>query len=124
MQSIFEQIGGTYSLGEDGMYYPDLVLSEDKEPLCGKYGMLRKTFLREHQKGRYSAMLLQGKLAAHLNEIDDAANARMELLVRQMQEKFHINEDLKSCDPIAWTGTMNQIYNAAEEIVLKELIYI
>lgn len=68
-------------------------------------------------------MLLQSKLVAHLNEIDDAANARIELLVRVMQKKVQINEELKSCDLIAWVGAMNQIYNAAEEIVLKELIY-
>lgn len=123
MKSIFEQMGGTYSLREDGMYYPNLVLAEEEKPLYGKYGILRKTFLKEHQKGRYSAMILKGELVAHLNEIDNMANTRMELLVRQMQEKFQINEDLKSCDPIAWVGAMNQIYNAAEEIVLKELIY-
>lgn len=123
MKSLFEQMGGTYTLGEDGLYYPNLALSEEEKAHYGKYGMFRRTYLKEHRKGLYTALLVEGKLTAHLNETDDAANARMELLIRQMQEKQGINEELKSRNPMAWVGAMNNIRNAAEETVLRELIY-
>lgn len=123
MQSLYERMGGTYTLGEDGMYYPDLMICEDEEPHYGKYGRMRKTFLKEHRSGLYSSLLLTGKLTAHLNEIDDAANDRMELLIRQMAERQHIDEALKVRDQMAWLGAVNNIRNAAEEIVLEQLIY-
>lgn len=123
MKSLYERMGGTYTLAEDGMYYPDLVLPEEEEPHYGKYGRIRKTFLKEHRSGMYSSLLLTGKLTAHLNEIDDAAHERMDLLVRQMAERQHIDEALKAHDQMGWVGAMNNIRNAAEEIVLSELIY-
>jgi hypothetical protein len=123
MQSLFEQMGGTYTLGEDGMYYPDLTLPDDEKPRYGRYGRLRKAYLQEHRKGLYSRLLLTGKLVAHLNEIDDEANAKTELLVKQMAERQHIDEALKARDQMAWVGAMNNIRNAAEEIVFSELIY-
>lgn len=123
MKSLFEQMGGTHTLGEDGLYYPDLALSEEEKAHYGKYGMLRRTYLKEYRKVLYTDLLMNGKLIAHLNEIDDAANAKMELLTRQMQEKRGINEELKSQNQMAWVDAMNNICNAAEEIVLRELIY-
>ena len=71
----------------------------------------------------YNTLLLEGKLVEYLNEIDDIAHRRMELLTRQMQERQGINEALKAHDQLAWVGAMNNIRNAAEEIVLSELIY-
>lgn len=124
MRTSFEKMGGTYTLGEDGLYYPDLVLPKEEKAHYGKYGMLRKTYLKEHQKGLYTALLLEGKLTAHLSEIDDVANARIEVLIRKMQESHRINEKLKAQNQMAWVGAMNNIYNAAEEIILRELIYI
>lgn len=122
MKSIFEELGGTYTLGEDGMYYPDLELSEE-EPHYGKYGRMRKAYLQEHRKWLYTELLLTGKLVEHLNEVDDTANERMQLLTRQMAEKQHVDETLKARDQLAWVGAKNNIHNAAEEIVLNELIY-
>lgn len=71
----------------------------------------------------YNTLLLEGKLVAHLNEIDDTAHRRMELLTRQMQERQGINGALKAHDQMVWVGAMNNIRNDAEEIVLSELIY-
>lgn len=122
MKSIFEELGGTYTLGEDGMYYPDLELPEE-EPHYGKYGRMRKAYLQEHRKGLYTELLFTGKLVEHLNEVDDTANERMQLLTRQMAEKQHVDEALKVRDQLAWVGAKNNIHNAAEEIVLSELIY-
>ena len=122
MKSLFEEMGGTYTLGADGMYYPDLTLSE-KEPHYGKYGRMRLHYLKEHRKVLYNTLLLDGKLVEHLNEMDDTVNRRMELLTLQMQERQNVNEALKARDQMAWVGAMNNIRNAAEEIVLSELIY-
>ena len=121
MKSLFEEMGGTYTLGADGMYYPNLALPEE-EPHYGKYGRMRLHYLKEHRKVLYNTLLLEGKLVEYL-KIDDIAHRRMELLTRQMQERQGINEALKAHDQLAWVGAMNNIRNAAEEIVLSELIY-
>ena len=123
MKSLYEQMGGTYHLGEDGMYYPDLELPEEETPRYGKYGRMRHTYLREHKKAYYTTLLFDGKLVAHLNEIDDAANTQMELITKQMAKTQGITEALKAKDQMAWVGAMNNIRNAAEEIIAAELIY-
>lgn len=107
MKSIFEEMGGTYTLGEDGMYYPNLELPVEEEPHYGKYGRMRKAYLQEHHKGLYTELLFAGKLVEHLNEVDDTANERMQLLTRQMAEKQHMDEALKECDQLAWVGAKN-----------------
>ena len=122
MKSTFEKMGGTYTLGADGIYYPNLV-STDEEPHYGKYGMMRKTYLKEHRPAMYSLYMLEGRLTEHLNAVDDEAQERMDILVRQMMEKQGITEELKARDQMVWVGAVNNIQNAAEEIVLKELIY-
>lgn len=123
MASLFEEMGGTYTLGADGMYYPDLKLPEEEAPRYGKYGRMRHTYLREHKQAYYTGLLLSGKLTTHLNEIDYAANAQMELISKQMARSQRITETLKAQDQLAWVGAMNNIHSAAEEIVLSELIY-
>ena len=123
MKSIFEEMGGTYTLGADGMYYPDLELPADEEPRYGKYGRMHRDYIKEHRTWLYTELLMDGKLVSHLNAIDDQAHERKELLTRQMQERKGINEALKARDQMAWVGAMNNIRNAAEEIVLSELIY-
>lgn len=122
MKSLYEQMGGTYHLGEDGMYYPDLEFPEEA-PRYGKYGRMRHTYLREHKKAYYTALLFEGKLVAHLNEIDAAANDRMDLITKQIATVQGVNEALKVHDQMAWVGAMNNIRSAAEEIIFKELIY-
>ena len=122
MKSLFEEMGGTYTLCADGMYYPDLALPEE-EPHYSKYGRMRLRHLKEHRKVLYNTLLLDGELVKHLNEIDDTANQRMELLALQMKERQGVNETLKARDQMAWVGACNNIRNAADEIVLSELIY-
>ena len=123
MKSIFEEMGGTYTLGEDEMYYPDLELPVDEEPHYGKYGRMRKAYIKEHRHCLYAEVVFGGKLVSHLNSIDDTAHQRMELLIQQIQEQQGVNEELKSRDQMGWVGACNNIRNAAEEIVLNELIY-
>ena len=123
MASLSPEMGGTYTLGADGMYYPNLELPEEEVPRYGKYGRMRHTYLREHKKAYYTTLLFDGKLVAHLNEIDDAANTQMELITKQMAKTQDITEALKAKDQMAWVGAMNNIRNAAEENVLSELVY-
>ena len=123
MKSTFEKMGGTYTPGADGIYYPNLV-STDEEPHYGKYGMMRKTYLKEHRPAMYSLYMLEDRLVEHLNLVDDEAQERMDILVRQMMERQGITEELKDCVQMEWVRAVNGIRNMAEEIVLKELIYI
>ena len=123
MASLFEGMGGTYTLGADGMYYPNLELPEEETPRYGKYGRMRRTYLREHKKAYYTTLLFDGKLVAHLNEIDDAANDQMEIITKQMAKAQGVTEALKAKDQMAWVRAMNNIRNAAEETILTELIY-
>lgn len=123
MKSLFEEMGGTYVLGEDGMYYPELLLPTEEPAHYGKYGMLRKSYLREWNSSLYIALMQEGKLNKHLNEIDDIAHKQLERIMRQMMEKQGIDEALKARDQLGWGGAVNNIRNAAEEIILSTLIY-
>ena len=122
MKSTFEKMGGTYTLGADGIYYPNLV-STDEEPHYRKYGMIRKTYLKEHRPAMYSLYMLEDRLTEHLNAVDDEAQERMGILMRQMMEKQGVTEELKARDQMEWVRAVNGICNMAEEIVLNVLIY-
>ena len=117
-----EKNGLSYTLCGD-YYLPDLVLNEE-EPTYGKYGMLRKQFLKEHRPIRYQNLLLSGKLTAHLNQIDQEVTEQVEVLMKQMAEKQGVNENLKRKDQMKWVRLMNNVKASAEEIVLTEIIYV
>jgi len=117
-----EKNGMSYTLHGD-YYLPDLVLREE-EPTYGKYGMLRKQFLKEHRSARYQYMLLTGKLNEHLNQTDQEAREQVETLMEQMTEKQGVTEELKAQDQMEWVRLMNNIKASAEEIVLKNMIYV
>ena len=92
-------------------------------PKIGKYGMLRRSYLREHRDGIYTGMLLSGKLNGHLEEIDRTANEMMNRLTTELAKAQGVTESLKAWDQMKWVGLMNNIRNQAEEIVMTELIY-
>lgn len=117
-----EKNGMNYTLHGD-YYLPDLVLREE-EPTYGKYGMLRKQFLKEHRPIRYQNLLLSGKLTAHLNQIDQEVTEQVEGIMKQMAEKQGVNENLKRRDPMKWVRLMNNVKAGAEEIVMREIIYV
>ena len=112
----------SYTLHGD-YYLPDLVLNEE-EPTYGKYGMLRKQFLKEHRSAGYQYLLLIGKLNEHLNQTDQEAREQVETLMEQMTEKQGVTEELKAQDQMEWVRLMNNIKASAEEIVLKNMIYV
>ena len=117
-----EKNGMSYTLHGD-YYLPDLVLNEE-EPTYGKYGMLRKQFLKEHRSARYQYLLLTGKLNEHLNQTDQEAREQVEMLMKQMAEKKGVTEELKVQDQMKWVGLMNNIKVSAEEIILKNMVYV
>ena len=100
------------------------LVSTDEEPHYGKYGMLRRTYLKEHRPAMYSLYMLEDRLTEHLNTVDDKAQERMDILVRQMMDRQGITEELKVHDQMEWVRLVNGVRNMAEEIVLKELVYI
>ncbi len=104
-------------------YLPDLVLEDTEIQPIGKYGRMRKRYLKEHRPVLYTNLLLSGELYQHLEEIDKACEERMELLIQQMAKQVRVTEALKAADQLEWVRRMNSIQNRAKEIVLQELIY-
>ena len=86
--------------------------------------MLRKQFLKEHRSAKYQYLLLTGKLTKHLNQIDQEARKQVEMLMEQMEEKQGVTEKLKAQDQMEWVRLMNNIKASAEEIVLKNMVYV
>ena len=106
-----------------GYLMKSLLLNEE-EPIYGKYGMLRKQFLKEHRSAKYQYLLSTGKLTEHLNQIDQESREQAEMLMEQMAEKQGVTEELKAQDQMAWVRLMNNIKTSAEEIVLKNIVYV
>lgn len=106
-KQIYDKNNGLSYTFHGDYYIPDLKLNEE-EPIYGKYGMLRKEFLREYRSAKYQYLLLTGKLTTHLNRVDQEAREQVWTLVEQMK----------------WVGLMNNIKASAEEIVLKNIVYI
>ena len=100
--------------------FPNLTV-QDEPMSIGKYGMLRRTYLRENKKNWYQSMLMSGRLNQHLAQIEEAAESRMEVLLDSLNEKYPAPS--KEKDPLTWAAHQNSLTEVAEEIVLKELVY-
>ena len=115
-----EKNGLSYTLHGD-YYLPDLEINEE-EPTYGKYGIMRKQFLKEHRSARYQYLVLTGKLTEHLNHVDKEAREKVEMLVEQMAEQWGVTEKLKMQDQMEWVRKMNNIRSRVVEIIDVELI--
>lgn len=124
LAEVIVENGIVYHLGEHDLYYPDLGMPEETHYNIGKYGIMRWEYLKTNQKREYLRMLLDGKLNEHLHEVDEECHARVNLLVEQMKAGAGITENLKAMEPMEWIGLMNNVRSAAEEIVLRELVYV
>lgn len=120
---IVGENGISYTLGEDGLYYPDLVLSAGTDFPIGKYGRMRRRYLQEHREVEYLRLLLNGGLNEHLHRVDVECERRMEVLIEQMMKRWGVTEQFKAKNQMEWVGRMNNIRCSAEEVVLKEVIY-
>ena len=122
MKSLFEQLGGTYR--QEGDYLiPNLALPDEPEYQIGKYGRMRRSYLKKHRPVLYASLLTSGTLHRHLAEIDQACNERMAIIVSNMARQEDMTEALKAADQMEWVRRMNNIRSRAEEIVLTELVY-
>lgn len=85
---------------------------------------MRLRYLKEHKKVEYTILFMEGKLNKHLKEMQETATKRLNLIIDDLKAKSSLTEDIKSTDMFYWVGTMNAIKQQAEEIILKELIYV
>ena len=115
--------GISYTLVGD-YYLPNLKLEQEEKVQLNKYGLLRLKYLKEHKTVDFSIMFMDMTLNKHLKEVQELAQARVNELVEQLKAKSGLTEDMKNTNMLYWVGTMNAIKNQAEEIVLKELIYV
>ena len=121
--SLYETLGGTYR-EENGHFIPDVTLPEQTDYQIGKYGRMHLNYIKQHRRGRYTTLLTEGKLNARLHEIDLEANEMLETIIPHLATKSGIDEDLKVRDMLRWVAEMNNIKASAEEIVLREVIYV
>ena len=122
MKSLFEEMGGTYRQVGD-YFIPNLAMPDTGNYQIGKYGHMRRDYLKEHRIILYTNYVVDGTLFEHLAEIDQACNERMEIIVSAMAKQEGVTEALKAADQMKWVRRMNNIRNRAEEIVLTELVY-
>ena len=122
MKTIFEEMGGTYRQVGD-YFIPSITLPDDGEYQIGKYGRMRRSYLKEYRKILYNNYVLEGTLFKYLAEIDQIGNERIENIVSAMAKQEGVTEALKAADQIEWVRYMNSIRNRAEEIILTELVY-
>ena len=108
---------------QTGDYFiPDLKLPQENRSI-GKYGRMHRDYLQEHNPIRFDDLVLEGKLWTYLADLNEQAQNRLQLIIRQMQEEESVNDELKENNQIAWVQAMNSIHNRAEELVLHELVY-
>jgi len=116
------QNGITYRLAGD-VYLPLIAVGGNPTKPLGKWGRMRRTYLKEHRSGTYSEMLLTGTLMQHLSEIEETAERRMEELMESLKKKYHLTEQMKSENQMQWVQMMNNLRATAEEMIQSELIY-
>ena len=122
MKSLFEQLGGTYT--RQGDYcLPDVRLPPEEERPIGVYGQRRRAFLKAHHRVLYYNLLTTGKLNDYLADLNEQAEAMFSRLVKELAEKEGVTEAIKAENQMLWVQKMNNIRNAAMEIVSSELIY-
>lgn len=113
---------GIHYVLQDEYYLPDLILPEQEYFHIGKYGMLRKIYLKKHKRGMYSNLLINCKLNEHLHNVDIMATRMVEKTIQAMAETDGTDEQLKATDQMRWTGHMNNYRCCAEEFVFREMI--
>ena len=121
--NFYEEYGGTYR-EENGYFIPNLTLPEQTDYQIGKYGRMHLDYIKQYRRGRYTTLLTEGKLNARLHEIDLEANQMLETIIPRLAAERGIDENLKARDMLRWVAEMNNIKASAEEIVLREVIYV
>ena len=120
---IYDQNNGLWYKLQGDYYIPCLVLDETDNPSIGIWGRRHLSYLKEHRPVLHTGLVLSGKLHSYLAEVDNRATEMLDHLVKQMAAQQGVTEQLKAQDQMTWVQRMNNIRNAAEEIVLQEVIY-
>lgn len=107
-------------------YIPNLILDEEPEQdvFYGKYGALRRKYIREHRPVLWASLVNSGRLDDHLTTIERLAEIRMDKMLPQMMETAGVTEELKARDQMAWVGLVNNCWTRADEIILADLVYV
>lgn len=109
---------------QEGEYLlPNVTLGEMETRPIGKYGRMRKRYLEQNRPVLYNSLVFSGKLQAHLLEIEETAQSRLEQMMNEMKAKAGLTEQMKSENQMLWVGQMNALKAQAEEILRAELIY-
>ena len=104
--------------------YPIFSETNTTEHHIGKYGLLHRDYIRQHKRGTYTTLLTEGRLNAHLHEIDVQANEMVEAIAAHLTHERGVDEELKVSDALKWVSEMNNIKASAEEIVLREVVLV
>ena len=123
MKTLYEQLGGTYR-EENGRLIPEIKLPEQTDYKIGKYGRMHLDYIKQHRRGRYTTLLIEGKLNTRLHEIDLEANEMLETIIPRLTAERGIDENMKALDMLRWVAEMNNIKANAEEIVLREVVLV
>lgn len=121
-KTIFEQMGGTYTMQGD-YCLPDLTLPTEEERPIGVWAQQRLRYLKHHHKILYYNLLTSGKLHSHLADIEEEAQSLFLRLVKEYAEKESVTEQLKAENPMEWVRRVNNVRNQVIEIIINELIY-
>ena len=103
-------------------YIPNIALPEENRPV-GKWGRMHRDYLKEHRPILFNDLILSGQLWTYLADLNEQAQERLSLIIKQMQASEGVTEEMKAADQMAWIGAMNSIRNRAQEIILNELVY-
>ena len=122
MEKYIIENGIKYELRRE-QYYPVFSETNSTEHHIGKYGQLHLAYIKQHKRGTYTTLLTEGRLNAHLHEIDVQANSMVEAIVANLACERGIDEELKASDALKWVAEMNNVKAGAEEIVLREVVY-
>ena len=122
MKTLFEQMGGTYTIQGD-YRLPNLTLPAEEERPIGVWGQRRLRYLKQYHKVIYYNLLTSGKLHSHLVDIDEEAQELFLRLEKEYAENENVTEQLKSADPMKWVQRINNIRERTTEVVLNEFVY-
>lgn len=120
MKNKITENGIMYKLVGD--YYIPALEVTDEERSIGKYGRMYRDYLKEHNPMMFNDLLLTGRLWSYLADLNEQAQSRLQLIIKQMQEAENVTDELKARDQMAWVRAMNSILNRVEEIVVREMI--
>lgn len=120
---IYDESNGLWYELIGDYYIPVLTLTSEEQRPIGKWGRMHREYLKEHHPIRFNDLILSGQLWTYLADLNEQAQERLSLIIKQMKASEGVTEEMKAADQMAWVGAMNSIRNRAEESILREMIY-